>query len=211
MEHGPKFYDPAAETLIGTNRLPHWDQRGSTYFLTFRLADSVPTHLLKKRSEEELIWMQIHPKPWDEKTEQEYHSRFSSQLEAWLDQGMGSCLLRNPSHARLVEETLHFHHGARHLLHAWIIMPNHVHVLAETLGEQTLPLMLKSWKGYTAKQINEAEGRTGPLWQRSYFDRLVRGWEHFGNCVRYIRKNPIKAGLKEGEYLIGESELAGRF
>jgi putative transposase len=71
------------------------------------------------------------------------------------------------------------------------------------------------WKTYfaagrrfSARKINALLGNSGILWQRDYFDRLVRDEEHFANCVRYIRHNPKKAGLRKNEYLLYESELA---
>ena len=50
--------------------------------------------------------------------------------------------------------------------------------------------------------------REGTLWQRDYFDRLVRDQKHLANCVRYIRRNPKRAGLRNGEYILYESEFA---
>ncbi|MGC4015992.1 MAG: transposase [Luteolibacter sp.] len=211
MDQRPQFYDPTGETLVGKNRLPHWDQRKATYFITFRLADSVPTELLKNHSENEVAWRMAHPEPWDESTTKDYHRLFSGQLERWLDQGMGGCMLRDPAAAEIVKGALLYHDGIRHRLHAWVVMPNHVHTVVETLEEVRLPDLLQSWKGFSARRLNTMMGHSGSVWQRSYFDRVLRGWEHFGNCVRYIRRNPEKAGLKEGEYLRGESALAERF
>ena len=87
-------------------------------------------------------------------------------------------------------------------------MPNHVHVLTEIIEGNTLEDLMESWKGFMSREINAHLGRVGTLWQKGYFDRLIRDWEHFGNVVRYFRQNPIKARLKEGEYLAGESALA---
>jgi len=64
------------------------------------------------------------------------------------------------------------------------------------------------WKGFTARQINKLLGRSGNLWQRDYFDRLVRDEKHFANCVRYIRRNPEKARLGNDEFILWESEIA---
>ena len=127
-----------------------------------------------------------------------------------MDRGHGLCLLRERENAKIVEDSLRHFEGERSRLHAWVIMPNHVHVLASLVGDVSLADMLGSWKGFTARQINDRRHASGALWQKSYFDRLVRDWEHFGKCVRYIRKNPEKAGLGKGEYLHGESDLARR-
>lgn len=78
-------------------------------------------------------------------------------------------------------------------------------VLRET---ERLEDLLQSWKTWTGRQINALRGRTGALWQKDYFDRLVRNRQHFGNCARYIRRNPQKAGLRQGEFLLWESDLA---
>lgn len=75
-------------------------------------------------------------------------------------------------------------------------MPNHVHVLVKLAHESpSLSSIVHSWKSYTAKQINQQLGRTGPLWMRDYFDRYIRDDAHLHACVEYIRQNPVKAGL----------------
>ncbi len=89
-----------------------------------------------------------------------------------------------------------------------IIMPNHIHLLFILNPEWRLEQLIHSWKSYSAREINRAVGRTGSLWQRDYFDRLVRDTSHFANCVRYIRNNPKKAKLQPGEFLLLESDLA---
>ena len=87
-------------------------------------------------------------------------------------------------------------------------MPNHVHALFVLNSQWTLEKILLSWKGFTARKINPTLKRTGHFWQRDYFDRLVRDAKHLANCVRYIRRNPEKAGLRESEFVLYESEFA---
>ena len=87
-------------------------------------------------------------------------------------------------------------------------MPNHVHALLVQNPEHSLEKLIRSWKTYTARKINELLDRYGSLWQRDYFDRLVRDEAHFANCVRYLRRNPGKARLRNGEYILYESEIA---
>lgn len=208
----PKFYDPALSTGQHTNRLPHWSQQERTYFVTFRLEDSVPMAKLRRHVEARRRWAEKQgPRPWTIEVEREYHIRFFGKVERWLDLGSGSCLLRDPENASIAAECLKFFEDQKSRVHGWVVMPNHVHVLFETMGKATPAELIKSWKGYSARRINERMGRSGSLWQRSYFDRMVRDWEHFARCVRYIRRNPEKAKLAKGEFLTGESELAGRF
>lgn len=202
------FFNPLAEIKIGHNRLPHWDQLGKTYFLTFRLADSLPAELLRRHQAEKEAWLKLHPEPWTAEEESDYHQRFQRQIETWLDQGHGSCVFRDPACARLMADAMLFHENERTVLHAWVVMPNHVHALVTLLQDHQLPEVLQSWKGYTAKQVNAHLGKSGSLWQKSYYDRLIRNAEHLARVVRYIRTNPAKAKLRPGEYLSGESDHA---
>ena len=171
----------------------------------------MPAPLLRQHRQEESAWREEYPEPWSPDVGREYHRRFSGVIERWLDQGMGECVLRQPDCAAIVAEALQFFEGVRTRLHAWVVMPNHVHVLAGILEGHTLPAVMDSWKGYTARAINRHLGRTGSLWQKGYHDRLVRDWEHFGNVVRYIRRNPAMARVPRSSCAAGESELAARF
>ena len=83
-------------------------------------------------------------------------------------------------------------------------MPNHVHVLFRPLGKHVLAEILKSWKGFTAREINKRIGKKGSLWQDEYWDRLIRSERHFFKVAEYIRENPVKARLKKGEFDAGE-------
>ncbi|MEY2493838.1 MAG: REP-associated tyrosine transposase [Verrucomicrobiota bacterium] len=89
-----------------------------------------------------------------------------------------------------------------------VVMPNHIHALFVQNPEWPLEKLIRSWKGFTARRINALLGRSGALWQRDYFDRLVRDEEHFANCVRYIRRNPVEAQLTKNEFILWESDLA---
>jgi REP element-mobilizing transposase RayT len=87
-------------------------------------------------------------------------------------------------------------------------MPNHVHACAVLHPDWLLEKVLFSWKRHTAAAINTMLGKAGPFWMHDYFDRLIRDGDHLRNVIRYIRRNPAKAGLREGEYTLWESELA---
>jgi putative transposase len=153
-------------------------------------------------------WLRVHPEPWSNDTELEYHKRFSSAMEQWLDAGDGSCVLRRRDCAQLVDATLQHFDSQRLALIASVVMPNHVHVLFLQNAEWPLEKVLRTWKSFTSRRINALLGRDSSLWQRDYFDRLVRDEKLFANCVRYIRRNPEKARLCKGEYILYESDLA---
>jgi putative transposase len=203
-----RFFNPYADIRHTENRLPHWQQEGAVYFVTFRLADAVPSNLLTQWAGEREAWLKVHPEPWNKEIEREYHERFSGAIERWLDAGHGSCLLRRRKCTEIVEETLRHFEGERVIMISSVVMPNHVHALFVQNPAWPLEKLIQSWKRFTAREINKLVERSGSLWQRDYFDRLVRDEKHFVNCVRYIRRNPEKAGISEGEFILWESEIA---
>jgi putative transposase len=203
-----RFFNPYAEIRFTANRLPHWQQEGAVYFLTFRLADAVPYNLRTRWESEREAWLRVHPQPWGPEIEREYHERFPGAIERWLDAGHGSCILRCRDCAEIVAQALRYFDGERLAIISAVVMPNHVHALLIQNAEWQLEKVLRSWKSFSSRKINSLLGRDGSLWQRDYFDRLVRDQKHFANCVRYIRRNPGKVHLQSGEYILYESELA---
>jgi len=192
QECPPSFFDPYGEVTKTSHRLAHWQQGQVWVFVTWRLRDSLPKAKLDQWQEERRIWLALHPEPWDERTEAEYHDRFSRQIDEWLDRGNGSCVLKEAANARIVAEALRHFDGQRYEIASFVVMPNHVHVLFRPLGDHALPDILKSWKGFSAREINKRTGKLGELWQSDYWDRLIRNERHFLKVVEYIRANPAK-------------------
>jgi REP element-mobilizing transposase RayT len=114
-----------------------------------------------------------------------------------LDRLEGARLLDNAEAASIVEEALLHFDGERYRLLAWCVMPNHVHALIHVERGRTLARVVHAWKSFTAHAINTALGRTGPVWQREYFDRFIRDDAHYFATVKYIERNPVAAGLAD--------------
>jgi REP element-mobilizing transposase RayT len=112
-----------------------------------------------------------------------------------LDEGLGAAWLRNPAVAEIVLNALLFFNNQRYTLHAWVIMPNHIHVLFTPTAGWTLTKILHSWKSFSAREANKVLDRTGEFWQPEYFDRAIRDERGFIAAVEYIEFNPVKAGL----------------
>jgi len=206
----PKFFNPFVDIEKTANNLPHWQQPGATYFITFRLGDAIPAALRTQWLSDQATFLRAHPRPWGPEVEEEYHLRFSHRVDQWLDAGHGECLLRDPCLRSVVEECLIFFDQQRYDQHAWVIMPNHVHTLTTLRPGWQLEQVVSTWKSFTANRIHRELGRQGSLWQEDYFDRLIRDADHFSNVVRYIRRNPTKAKLSAGEYSSFATELANR-
>ncbi len=199
-----KFFNPFAEIAQHESRLPHWQQPGATYFLTYRLADSIPKALMERWLTNREAWQNAHPKPWTLEQALEFERCFGGQIEGYLDALHGACTLRRPETARLVAEVLQHFDGDRYLHHAWVIMPNHVHMLFTLRADRKLENEVKAWKGVSARRINAQLARAGDFWQRDYFDRIIRDTDHFWRCTHYIHSNPEKCHLKEGEFILYE-------
>ena len=172
--------------------LPHWHQDDKYVFVTFRLHDSLPQEKLQWFREEKESWLKQHPQPWEEKTTKEYINKFGKAVDKWLDNNYGNCLLKKQSNRKIVEDALLFFDGKRYDLVAFVVMPNHVHILLKLREGHELTEIMHSIKSYTAKKINENENNTGPVWQSESYDRLIRDQKHFENVVRYIIANNKK-------------------
>jgi REP element-mobilizing transposase RayT len=184
-------------TIRDRGRLPHWEKEAATYFITFRLADSLPQSVLEQIEFEKQNIVRTAASfgrelSLDERKQMAHLS--SVRIERYLDSGAGACYLRNPAVAEVVSEAMLHFDERRYRLFAWCIMPNHVHVVLRLFPGNSLAATLHSWKSFTAKKTKTFTG-TANLWQREYYDHLLRSETEFERAVRYVLDNPMKAGL----------------
>jgi leucyl-tRNA synthetase len=206
-----RFFSESQEVSITLHKLPHWQQGESACFVTWRLDDSLPKEKIEQWQTERNAWLNTNPKPWNEETEKDYHQRFSDRLDEWLDAGSGACVLNRPEIREIVSQALRHFDGERYHLHAFVVMPNHVHVLFSPAEGHQMADILHSWKSFTSKQIGKIIGEGGKFWQPEYYDRLIRSERHFCKVLKYIGENPEKAHLTDVEYTLwsGVQEEAG--
>jgi len=159
--------------------LPHFDAPGVTQFVTFQLSDSFPA---TRRAE----WEVILREPDD--------SAKRRKLETWLDRGHGECWLRRRDVAELVENILLEVDGRNYRMQAWVVMPNHVHLVV-AVWDVPLVKLMNGWKGKSSREANKLLGRRGKFWQEDYYDTLVRDEAHLKRAIRYTEQNPTKAFL----------------
>jgi putative DNA methylase len=150
--------------------LPHWHPPGAAIFLTWCLADAL--HRLSTSIQ-------------DGKT--------FAERDRLLDRAAnGPTWLRQPVIAECVLHCLRGDEG--HELHAFVVMPNHVHILITPRID--LAKITRAIKGKSARRSNLILRRTGqPFWQDESFDRWVRNPEEFRKVKGYIESNPVRAGL----------------
>jgi len=175
---------------------PHMESQDHIQHVCFHLADSLPRHAVEAMAADIKAIPPMLRDPEKEK-----------RVNAYLDAGYGSCVLREPLIAEMVQQALLHFSGKRYTLHEWCVMPNHVHVLFHPTNGWTMSSSVASWKSFIGRRIsawmNQHAGyaglRPGPqrVWHREYFDRYIRDEAHYANVVAYIHNNPVQAGLCE--------------
>ncbi len=197
----PSGYDPKAAVLASRRCLPHLRQANTIYYVTFRLADSLPAVKLTFWQDELSRLLSEHP----EMPAEERSLYVPRKIEQWLDGGHGQCILKDSELAGMVLDTMAFFDNQRYLLDEFVIMPNHVHALVMPMEGQELALIVRAWKSVSAHQINRRLGRHGAVWQHESFDHIVRDEQALLRFRRYIRSNPAKLPL--GHYLLGQGQF----
>jgi len=167
--------------LTRPRAIPHLDIPGATQMVTFRLRDALPPchatshHTSTPSKTESALWFRTY--------------------DSQLDVGYGACLLRMPWAAKVVQDCLLFETDVKYDLDAWVVMPNHVHLLVRPYEGVALRSLVQTWKSVTAHRLNAVLSRRGPVWQRDYFDRFIRTERHHMMAREYIEMNPVRAGL----------------
>jgi type I restriction enzyme R subunit len=207
-----QLFDPQAEWFIDHGIRPHWSQAGAIVFVTFRTHDSIPREVLERWDREKYEWLRRRghsgEQHWsrilatlDDRERRIFHRQFERCREEFLDTGHGRCLLRRPELATIVAESLLHFDGQRYHMGDFVVMPNHVHLLAAFPTAESMRKQFASWLHYTAYRIHQQLGEKGHFWQQEPFDHLVRSLEQYLYLRDYIANNPRKARLKPGEYL----------
>ena len=204
------FNREAVVTGHEQGNLPHWRQPGTTYFITSRLADSIPAPLRDEWLSRRKAWLARHrvadSELLPEDLRNEFHRQFTAEFHKLLDAGHGECLLARAECSEILIARLFAGHGTAYFLDAWVIMPNHIHALVEPARCSLLGEIVRSWKGGSSREINLALGRQGPLWQKEPYDHIVRSEAQLEHYRRYIAENPFKTGLRSG-YRLGTGRL----
>lgn len=210
---------------IYQRNLPHWRQEGCTYFVTFRLGDSIPSGVRRQWEHEQTLWLRARGIRYDgprgnwrselqrlsARERFQFEKYFNQKVQACLDRGLGNCWFkRNDCSQVLREETLR-EDGERHHVGDFVIMPNHVHLLTTPLLGHDLEMILKRIKGKSAIDCNKLIDRSGCLWQQESHDHIVRNLEQLLFYREYIADNPKRAGIEIVEAAYYRAEWVDRW
>lgn len=164
--------------------LPHFDGGEICQFITLHLGDALPQTIIER---------------WKAELKHEKDEVVKALLfrrsERYLDQGYGACFLKKEEIAGQAQESLLYADAVRYKLMAWVVMPNHTHFLIKPINGWELSEIMKRYKSFTAHVSNKMLQRSGQFWQKDYFDRYIRNYDHFTSTINYIENNPVKAGL----------------
>ncbi len=207
-----RFFDPGVKTDVTQRQLPHWEQADAYYFITWRTVDSIPAEVFVKWHAARCAWLRDHGidpdlEDWQREVEmlperdhREFYRLFTAKWHGMLDECHGECVLKQAKLSDVIVENLRHLDGEKYELEAFVVMPNHVHVLVGIPGRAGMKSLCRNWKRYTAGRINTLLGKEGQFWQWESFDHVVRSSTSLDKFRNYILQNPVKARLREGEY-----------
>lgn len=193
--------------------LPHFQQAGQSYFVTWSLKDAVPAKALISYTNQLAALKadidiakanKAEPKVIEEMlftyriTRKRYLKTFDDLLDLEHKQRINLSL--TPL-TKIIKDTLLYFEGTRIENYALCIMPNHIHWVFRTFETDTdgnpvyLQDILQSVKRFSANHINDALEIKGTLWQKESFDTTIRDRKHLHNAIEYTLNNPVKAGI----------------
>lgn len=187
--------------LYYRRKLPHYQPKQGVFFVTFRLAFTIPQKYLNALND-------FRDKLNDDElpSESEIKIQNKKKMIAFMDDAYNDCpselsLTADPRVAKQIGEKIISLSDSMYYLYTYTIMPNHVHLVIKpnTEGDNAVSLadIMKQIKGATARSINMMLNRTGSIWYHEYYDYWVRNQEELYRIIEYIRQNPVKAKLVE--------------
>jgi len=180
--------------------LPHWQPKGAEFFVTFRLAGSLPKEAITHLKDKYRQLKKLKSDSEESELVGKFEAKIFRSFDDFLDKELtGPIWLSNKNVAKIVADALHFYDQTRYDLYAFTIMSNHVHFVFRHLEkyEVDLPvtLIMKNIKSYTAKEANKVLMRKGLFWQYESYDRVIRDEAELENTLKYTLYNPVKAGI----------------
>jgi putative transposase len=205
-----------SKEVITRGNLPHWFMPSATHFVTFRLAGTLPQHVLNDLHDRKEQLLKVKRQGQSKASHRELvHKQLFAAYDEYLDRNRDIHFLNDPRIAALIRRSLYHWNGRKYGLCAYCILPNHAHLLLRPFDRESpsqldmedlepgecadkwspLASIMHSLKSYTANEANKILARTGQFWQHESYDHWVRDDEELERIVAYINANPVKAGL----------------
>lgn len=187
-----------------SRNLPHFQPEGSIFAITFRLAFSLPAKTKRRLKEEKREYDRISKNLSGSELQaytNEFDKKYFEEFDNFLDKYSKSPMwLSIDEIAQEVANSIHFQEHKLYILHAYCIMPNHVHMIIQPQKSQgedfySIAKILYSLKRYTANSCNKILKRNGQFWQHENYDHFVRDEKDLAYQIYYLLYNPVKAKL----------------
>ena len=185
--------------------LPHYQPERATLFVTFRLAGSIPSHIVREFADDHARKLaNLREQPDSDGRNQrisEEQRRAFGKWDAVLHRmDCGPRWLEDSRIADIVVKALQHRNGKVIRLHAYCLMPNHAHIVFTPLPKldgsmHSLSSIMHSLKLRTAREGNRVLGLNGEFWHHENYDHVVRDEAEYGRIMEYVVNNPVKAGL----------------
>lgn len=193
-----QFLEKRKHIEIWGRKLPHWFQENKTMFVTFRLADSLPKNKVEEFLADRANMLKEEKRTAGNNTRKAYDIMMMRKMEYWLNNGYGNYILRREDVRNVLVEALYYYNNKEYLLHTFVVMPNHVHILLSSLTNKPINNIIGKVKEFTTFQLRKSLGINEDIWQKGIFDRILRNWDEFEKYVDYIANNP--KSLPEDSY-----------
>lgn len=169
-----------------------YDEKKAIYFLTIHLRDAIDEEV---RGE----WISENDRLQSMEAggsiNVEERRNFNRMLEQWFDRflnaGAGSSLFLNDSQAREADAVLQQFNTARYRLHAWTVMPNHIHAVIQPAEGFRLADIVSTWRDSISSRI----GQPVTIFETEFFGRQLKSKEEYDRYVNEVQADAEKAGL----------------
>ena len=182
--------DLTTNEIFYRRNLPHWYVEGASYFLTWRLAGTLPVSVIE-RLRDEYLDKQINSAVLYETSDP-----FFAEYDRLLDQSKTIRHLDDDRIAKICADALLFYHKKQYELISFCIMSNHVHAVITCYDDsKQLNKIMQSIKRHSARESNKTLGRSGAFWQEETYDHVIRDEGDLQRVIDYTINNPVKAEL----------------
>ncbi|WFB35473.1 transposase [Kiritimatiellota bacterium B12222] len=202
-------YQPSASDIVYRDKLPHRSRKGRTIFITWRLSDSLPPLAVLEESirQAQGRWLakeNLHLCPWSQDVEkilkhqdpekQLAYRRVSFRVrEQFAAKKLGSCVLGQQAAVEALRQAIFEEEKWGSGIGDLVVCYNHVHLLMVPDGEGDLQQPMQRIKGRASRYLGLAGlvNLPKPIWQRSWFDHVVRNQHKLARIRKYIADHPV--------------------
>ena len=174
-----------------------YNDKRDFYFVTMHLRDALPEHVREEwQSEQERLQGMVASGSLGEEERKQFGTLLEEWFDKFLDAGEGSALMLDDHLAKFVDEALRQYDAARYRLHAWVIMPNHIHAVIEPAEGYRMAEVLQLWRATIDKRIAGARGKEVSLWEPEFYSSRIRSQEDYERYVSATVNDPNDADLE---------------